>query len=357
MVDIQVSTKVFSLAAAGFLLAFASTPILTNFLYKNRLGKQIRAGGDTPVFTKLHASKAGTPTMGGILIWGSVLILAMFFWTLDRVLGVSEINIFNKTYPLFHGLNFLTRKETLLPLGALIGASLVGLLDDFLDARKRGFSGRGLRFRFKIFLYAFVAAVGAWWFYSKLAVDTINIPFYGDAVLGLWYIPFFIFVVVGTSFAVNQADGLDGLAGGTLFVAYLSMAFVSFMEGRINLTAMLGVVVGSLLAFLWFNVYPARFFMGDTGSMGLGVLLAIVAFLTDTVLLLPFFGFIFVGEALSYFLQLFWKKVFKRKLFIVSPIHHHLEAKGWPETKITMRFWIISWVMAIVGMLIYFVDK
>ena len=283
--------------------------------------------------------------MGGILIWGTLLVVMGFFWLFDRVLHIG----------IFSGLDFYSRKETLLPLGVLVGASAVGAIDDWLDVRQRGHKGRGLRFRFKIILYAIVAAIGAWWFYFKLGFNAIHIPFVGGVNLGLWFIPFFILVVISTSFAVNETDGLDGLAGGSLMIAFFSFGLIAFLQGKYELTSFIGVIGGSLLAFLWFNVHPARFFMGDTGSMGLGVLLAIVAFLTNSVLLLPLIGFVFVLEALSYLLQLFWKKVFKKKLFLSAPLHHHLEALGWPETKVTMRLWIISAVMGILGVIFYFI--
>lgn len=339
--------KIFSLTTIAFLFAIIVTPLLVKFLYAFNLGKQIRSDGTTPFHTELHAKKRGTPTMGGILVWGTALLLAAGFWFLDRALKIEQ----------FHILNFLTRKETLLPLGAMAGAALVGFLDDYLDIRGWGHMGRGLRFRIKVFLYLLVAAIGAWWFYVKLGYDFVHVPFFGDIFLGIWFIPFFLLVVIGTSFAVNETDGLDGLAGGTLSIAFFCFAIIAYMQGRENLASLLGIICGALLAFLWFNVHPARFFMGDTGSMGLGVLLAIVAFLTNSVLLLPIIGLIFVVEAASFFIQITWRKVFKRKFFLSAPIHHHFEALGWPESKVTMRFWILSVVAGIIGVIIYFLDK
>ncbi len=338
--------KIFSLSTIAFLFAIVVTPMLTDVLYRFKLGKNIRSDGSTPIYTQLHAKKQGTPTMGGVLIWGTAAILAAGFWFMDRLLNVEEFHIFN----------FLTRKETLLPLGAMVGAALVGFADDFLGIRGRGHKGQGLRFRFKVLLYALVASIGAWWFYIKLGFDSVHVPFLGDVFLGWWFVPFFLLVVVGTSFAVNQTDGLDGLAGGTLSIAFFCFAIIAYMQGRPNLATLLGVICGGLLAFLWFNVHPARFFMGDTGSMGLGVLLALVAFLTNSVLLLPIIGIIFVVEAGTLMLQYFWRHVFKKKLFLSSPIHHHFEALGWPESKITMRFWILSVVAGIIGVIIFFLD-
>lgn len=339
--------KVFILTSLGFALALLFTPLLTNFLYKNRLGKQIRNDGSTPLFSKMHEQKAGTPTMGGILIWGTLLVLILSFWFLDRVLKIDS----------FHSFNFLTRKETLLPLGAFLGASLVGLADDWLDVKKKGHNGRGLRFRYKIWLYVLVAIIGAWWFYFKLGFSSIFVPFLGNYDIGWLFILFFIFVVIGTSFSVNQTDGLDGLAGGILLMAFFGFGLIALSQGKENLTSFIGVICGGLLAFLWFNVHPARFFMGDTGSMGLGVLLAIVAFLTNSVLLLPIIGFVFLVEAFSTIGQLASKRFFGQKIFLSSPLHHHLQALGWPETKITMRFWIISAVTSIIGVIIYFLSR
>lgn len=337
--------KVFYLTSLAFILSLAATPLLTTFLYKHKLGKQIRADGTTPLFTKFHLAKAGTPTMGGILVWATTIALAVFFWFMDRAINLGFA----------HQYNFLTRKETLLPLGAFLGAALVGLLDDWLDIRKMGAQGKGLRFRVKIWLYAIVAAIGAWWFYFKLGFTQLHVPFLGTFDFGIWFIPFFLLVVIATSFAVNQTDGLDGLAGGSLMIAFFSYGLIAFIQGKENLAAFIGVIIGSLLSFLWFNVYPARFFMGDTGSMGLGVLLAIIAFLTNSVFLLPVIGFVFLIEAATTIIQIISKRVFKRKVFLSAPIHHHFQALGWPETKITMRFWIIAAITGIVGVIMYFV--
>jgi phospho-N-acetylmuramoyl-pentapeptide-transferase len=337
--------KVLILTAISFVFAFSITPWLENFLYAFKAGKNIRNDGTTPIFSKLHASKQGTPTMAGILVWATTAIMCSAFWILDRIFHLS----------FFHILNFLTRKETLLPLGAFVGASLIGLIDDFMDMRGLGYKGRGLRFRHKFFLYAFVALVGAYWFYFKLGFDFIQIPFYGNWHLGLWYIPFFALIVTGASFAVNQTDGLDGLAGGTLLMAFFSYGIISYLEGKYELAAFIGVITGGLLAFLWFNVFPAKFFMGDTGSMGMGTVLAIIAFLVGGISVLPVIGLVFVLEALSYFGQIFWRKVFKKKLFLSAPMHHHLEARGWPEAKVTFRLWIVSMVAGLLGVIIHFI--
>ena len=337
--------KLLVLTAISFVFALGLTPILTEFLLRFKAGKTVRDDGTTPIFSALHACKNGTPNMAGILIWFTTGLLIVLFWVLDRIFQIDS----------FHILNFLTRKETLLPFGAFLGASLVGLVDDILDSRHLGYHGHGMRMRYKIFLYMFIAAIGAYWFFYKLGFDFIHVPFYGDVHLGLLYIPVFIFVVIATSFSVNETDGLDGLAGGTLLIAFLAYGLIAYVDGRYELATFLGVVIGALLAFLWFNIHPAKFFMGDTGSMGLGTLLAVVAFYLNAVAVLAVIGGVFVVEALSYLVQIFYRKAFKKKFILSSPLHNHLQAIGWPESKVVMRMWIIAMVCAILGLVVYFV--
>jgi len=338
--------RIFILSAISFLLAMVSTPLLTHFLYKYRLGKGIRDEASAPIFAKMHQKKAGTPTMGGILIWGTTLFIIILFYLLGKFLP-----------DIFGRFNFLTRSETLLPLGALIASAVVGLFDDLMDVWRIGKNGGGLRMRHRFIVYGIIAAVGALWFYFKLDWSIIHVPFYGDFDLGWWYILFAIFVIIATAHSVNLTDGLDGLAGGTLLAAFASYGAIAFIQTRYDLATFCAVIVGSLLAFLWFNINPARFFMGDTGAMSLGVTLGIIAMLTHAVFLLPIIGLIFVIETFSVLIQMFYKKVLGRKLFISSPIHHHLEAIGWPEPKIVMRFWVIAGVTSVVGLIIFLADK
>jgi phospho-N-acetylmuramoyl-pentapeptide-transferase len=258
----------------------------------------------------------------------------------------------------FHSLNFLTRQQTLLPLGILFATALLGLADDYLNVKGMGGGkGGGFRMRHRFWLYALIAIVGAYWFYFKLQFDILHIPGLGNFTIGWWYIPLFIFVVIATSFSVNQTDGLDGLAGGVLAIAFLSFGLIAFLQGRFELAALSGVLGGSLLAFLWFNIYPARFFMGDTGSMSLGTVLAVIAFLTNSVFVLPIIGFVLVLESGSTILQYISRKLFKKKIFLSSPLHHHFEARGWPETKVTMRFWVISAVGALIGVAVNLIGR
>lgn len=340
--------RIFLFTAAAFGFTILWTPFFTHFLYKYKLGKKIRSSGETPIFTKMHAHKTGTPTMGGVLIWVTVLIFSLFFLYLSKLFPGG----------LFEDLNFLNRSQTFLPLGALVASALIGLFDDWLDVRGKGVrGGGGLGMGHRLLIYTFIAAIGAVWFYFKLGWDVFHIPFLGDFTLGWSYILIFILVIVATSFSVNETDGLDGLAGGVLLFSFASYAVISFSQGKYELATFCGVIVGALLAFLWFNVIPARFYMGDTGAMSLGVTLGIIAMLTNTALILPIIGFVLVLESVSVILQLTSKKLRNgKKIFLSAPIHHHFEAKGWAEPKIVFRFWIVSGIAAVVGLMIFLLD-
>ncbi len=335
--------RILILAFVAFVVAIALTPLLTHFLYTYRLAKQIRSSEETPIYARLHAKKQGTPTMGGILIWGTVLVVTLLTAFFSEIFSRND---------LINRANFLSRAETFLPLGALLVSALVGLVDDVFNTRRIGAAGGGLRVRHKLLLYLLVAGFGAYWFYAKLQWTTISVPFFGNFDIGIWYVPIFLFIVVATSFSVNEIDGLDGLAGGALLAAFGAYGAIAFAQGKYDLATFCAVIIGALFAFLWFNITPARFFMGDTGSMSLGVTLAIIAMLTNAALLLPIIGFVFLIETLSVIIQIISKKLFKRKVFLSAPLHHHLEARGWPEPKIVMRFWIIAAVTAVFGIIV-----
>lgn len=328
--------KVFSLASAASVLAIFWCPLLTHFLYKHKMWKtsarqKAISGEDAIVFNSLHKEKeVGTPRMGGLLIWITVVLV-----------------IFASTF--LGKFNFLSRGQTWLPLFTLVVASIAGLADDFLTVKGWGkYIGGGISFKKRFLLVVLIGLIGSIWFYQKLGWDVIYIPFIGDISIGLWYIPLFVLVTVAC-WSGGIIDGLDGLAGGTFASIFGAFAIISFSLGKIDLAAFCAVITGALFAFLWFNIPPARFYMGETGILGLTTVLAVVAFLTDSVYVLPIIAGLLVVEVLSVIIQLLSKKIRKKKVFLSTPIHHHFEAEGWPSYKVTMRAWIIGIVLAFVG--------
>jgi phospho-N-acetylmuramoyl-pentapeptide-transferase len=346
MPDLFPIIRILSITFICFVIGIAWAPALIRLLKKWKMGKTIRDASSAPIMSKLHAAKSGTPTMGGIVVWLTVLVVMLVL-----SLGCA---VQDKAWCSW---NFLSRGQTLLPLGALVAAAIVGLADDYLNIKKIGPQGGGFRMRHRLFSYALIAAGGAWWFFSKLEWDFLHIPFYGNFSLGWVYLLVFAFVIIATSFSVNETDGLDGLAGGPLMAAFAAYAVIAFAQGKTDLAVFCAAIVGSLMAFLWYNVPPARFFMGDTGAMSLGTALGVVAMLTNQPLLLPLIGLPFVIESLSVIVQIISKKVFKRKFFKSSPLHHHLEASGWTEPQIVFRTWVISLFSAGVGIILALIDR
>jgi len=338
--------RILGLSTVAFIAALFLTPTFIYLIQKYKLSKNLRSENSAPIFFSLHQKKIGMPTMGGAIIWVTTLGLALVFFIL-----ASFFDGF------WSYLNFVNRAETYLPIAAMALAAFLGLADDLMGVLKIGSNGGGLRVSQKVWLYLAVALLGAWWFYFKLDWDILYIPFWGNVQIGFWYVPLFVLVIFASAFSSNETDGLDGLAGGVLLFAFTSLTAVAFILGRFDLAAFGGVIIGALLAFLWHNIYPARFFMGDTGSMSLGITLGVIAMLTNTTLLLPFFAIILVVESASVIIQIFSKKFLKKKVFLSTPIHHHFEALGWPESQITMRFWIISAVFSAVGLVLFFLSK
>ena len=341
--------KIFGLGAASFVFAFLLTPFLTKFLYKYKLWrKTVRThsvdGKELTYFQKFHTEgETHVPRFGGLLIWIAPFFLAGALYLLAK----ADLGIW-----WFHKLNFLSRDQTWLPFFALITGALVGLVDDFLQVKGKGkYIAGGLSLKQRITLMGLIGAVGAWWFYSKLGWASLHVPGIGDFTIGIWYIPLFILVMMAT-YSGGVIDGLDGLSGGAFAAIFGAFAVISLFLGQVNLASFCAVILGALLAFLWFNIPPPRFYMSETGTMGLCASLTVIAFLTDSVLVLPIIGFLLVIESGSVILQLLSKKFRKKKLFLAAPIHHHFEAKGWPPHKVTMRFWIIGVLAAIIGITI-----
>jgi phospho-N-acetylmuramoyl-pentapeptide-transferase len=336
LVPIIPLSRIFTQAVLSFVIAMGLTPIYTSIAFRYKVWKKLRdtavTGEKAPVFHRLHSIKhqQNIPTMAGV-----VTILAITIVTA--------------------GLN-LSRSQTYLPLAALLGAGLVGFLDDWINLRGNGLGKAGLRSRIKFALISAVALIGGLYFYYKLDYATIHnaihVPALGNYPIGWLYIPLFILVVVSTANAVNITDGLDGLSGGLLATAFGAYTVIAYFQGNYGIAGFCAAIVGAVLAYTWFNIYPARFFMGDTGSFALGTALGVVAMLTNSVFVLPIIGAIFVLEAGSSLVQIFAKKVFGVKVFKSAPLHHHLEAAGWPETKVTMRLWVLGQVVGAIGLVL-----
>ncbi|MBI4132593.1 MAG: hypothetical protein HY473_00630 [Candidatus Sungbacteria bacterium] len=345
--------KVFGLSAVAFFFALVWTPLLTSLLYKYKLWrKTVRTaapdGTKTPIFASLHKEReTSTPRMGGLLIWLTTLVVIYAFWALAKFTAS----------PLFDKISFLSRNQTWLPLFTLVAASSLGLIDDLLQVfRKGSYIAGGLTFRVRLLVVILIAVVGAYWFYVRLGQDSLYIPGIGDVVIGLWFVPLFLVTMLAT-FSTSVIDGLDGLSAGVFAAIFAAYGGIAFFQGQIDLAAFSAVLLGSLLAFLWFNIPPARFYMGETGILGLTTTLTVIAFLTDSVIVLPIIAFVPAVAAASVIIQLLSKRWRGKKVFLVAPIHHHLEARGWPAYKVTMRFWVISVVFAIIGMVIALVGR
>lgn len=344
-IDLATAIRHFSLifgsAIASFLLAVLVAPAVKKALEYFKLKKTLREtaldGNQASIFRALHLKKEGTPTMGGILVWG-VAMLIILISPLFQLLGLTRFSLLN-------------RSETYLPLFTLFVTAILGAVDDFLNIKKIG-GGRGLTAKLKFFWLTLFGLLGGLWFYFKLNYNLIAIPGFGSIELGPWYILLFTFVIVATANAVNLTDGLDGLAGGLLVIAFTAFGIIAYLNGLLVLTAFCAVIIGATLAFVWFNIPPALFYMGDTGALALGATLGVIAMLTDSVVILPFIGFVFVVETLSVIAQLVSKKFFRRKILKIAPLHHHFEASGWPEGKVVMRFWIVGGFMAVLGVIL-----
>lgn len=333
-ISVETISRIFALGFFSFILSMLLTPIYTTLAFQYQWWKKARqstvTGEKATIFQQLHAEKhkRNIPTMAGIIFVSSAAVSTLLF-NLDR-------------------------SETWLPLAALVGAAGIGLLDDIINIRGTGKGVAGLPSRLKFLMMTAVAAIGGWFFYYKLEVNSVNVPFMGEIGVGWLIIPLFVLVVVATANAVNISDGLDGLAGGLASIAFAIYAVIAIFEQRYGVAGFCMAIVGALLSYTWFNVHPARFFMGDIGSFALGTALGVVAMLTDTLLLLPVIGAVFVAETGSVILQIASKKLRNgKKIFRIAPIHHHFEAIGWPEAKVTMRFWIVGQVSGVLGIILY----
>lgn len=344
--------KIFVPTTFAFFLGIILTPLATHFFYKYKMWKNHSRSEEGTVtdFAKIHNEKEElhTPRVGGIIVWVSVLLTTLIFFIFSILfpsIGTSKMN-------------FLSRNQTLIPFFTLLVGSLIGLWDDFNQIYGTWrLAHDDVAWRaWKAFLVAAISLLIGWWFYFKLGIDSVHIPFDGEMYIGIMIIPLFILVSLAT-FSGGVIDGLDGLSGGVLAAIFASYTAIAYAHNQIDIAAFSGVLSGATLAFLWFNIPPARFYMGETGIMGLTITLATLAFLTDSVLILPIVAMPLVITSLSVILQLGskWLRGGKR-LFRLAPLHHHFEALGWSSYRVTMRYWILSVVFAIIGIILAIVS-
>lgn len=345
--------KVFAPAVGAFIFGIILTPFLTDYLYsrqmwKKRGGKTALDGTEAKVFNELHKEKeVNTPRMGGVVIWLSSSVVIIGIWLISQFFP-NEITT---------KMDFLSRSQTWVPLATLILGALVGLVDDYLEIKgSREEKGKGgLSLKKRLLVVSAIAIMCGFWFYEKLDVVAIGLPFgWEEFYLG----PFFILLFLLTAmfiYAGGVIDGLDGLAGGVFATMFAAYGGIAFYQQQIDLAAFCAAICGSILAFLWFNIPPARFYMSETGTMGLTITLTVVAFMTDRLgegygfLVLPVIALPLVVTVFSNILQVISKKIRGKKLFLVAPLHHHFEAIGWPSYKVTMRYWVVSLICAILG--------
>ncbi|OHA46522.1 MAG: hypothetical protein A2541_00255 [Candidatus Taylorbacteria bacterium RIFOXYD2_FULL_36_9] len=340
--------KIFLPTTVAFIIGIAITPIISGFLYKHKMWKKKSVvvamdGGVATITQKLHNDEEKkTPRMGGIIIWVSALITIFLFY-LGSVIGG----------PVLDKLNFLSRNQTWLLVFTLIVGALVGLIDDYFSVTERyDQKAGGLSSKKRLLAVFIISLIGAWLFYSKLEMTEIIIPFVGIWDAGFLFILFFIIVTLGT-YSGGVIDGLDGLSGGVFSIIFSAYGLIATLQSQFDLSAFCFVLVGGLLAFLWFNIPPARFYMSETGTMSLTITLVVVAFLTKQVLILPIIAFPLVISSASSSIQLLSKKFRNgKKVFLVAPLHHHFQALGWPAYKVTMRYWVIGIICASIGIII-----
>jgi phospho-N-acetylmuramoyl-pentapeptide-transferase len=349
--------KVLLPAVISFIIGIIVAPMLGKFLISHRLWKKKNVaksidGKDAPITASLHNDeKAPVPRLGGVVVWFSVFTTALLLWGISKVYPT----------PFTEKLDFISRNQTWLPLTAMLVGALVGALDDLLVVEAFGkkfntYIGGGLSFPVRLASVASLGLFSGWWFYFKLGVDSVYVPFYGHYQLGgMLFILFFVVVTVAL-FSTGVIDGVDGLSGGVMTAVFTAYGMIAFAHGQVNIAALCFVIVGGIMAFLWFNIPPALFYLTETGMLALSLSLSVIAFLTDAVLYLPIIALPLVVTSASVVLQLTWKKVLKRKLFLVAPVHHHFQAIGWPSYKVTMRYWIVSYMCAILGVVIVLVS-
>lgn len=337
-------------AALAFVIGMTMTPLLTRYLYrykvwKKRAGKISLNGDDASEFNRLHGEEElKTPRMGGIVVWGSVAL---------TTLGIAFVaTLLPDT--VFSRFNFLSRSQTWIPLATLLVGAFIGFIDDLMVIRP---SGEGMRLRYRLLAVVLVALFVGWWFWAKLDVHTLNIPFSVPLEIGWLTVPLFVIISLAL-YASGVIDGIDGLSGGVFTSLFGSYAIIAFVQGEHDLAAFCAAIIGGLLAFLWFNIPPARFYMSDTGTFALTLVIGVIAFMTDSlgggygISVLPIIGALLFLTVLSDIAQITSKKLFGKKVLLIAPLHHHFEAIGWPGPKVVMRYWVLSIMFAFLGVIL-----
>lgn len=342
--------KILAPASFAFIIGILLTPLVTHFLYKYKVWK--KEGGKTSLhgavateFNRLkgeHETK--TPRMGGIVIWGSVLLTVFLIAIMRKLLPHS----------FFSQLDFFSRSQTWIPLATLAVGATLGFVNDFYDVTHRR---HGVRLRTRLAFIVVLATLVGSWFFLKLDVNSIGVPFDGKLFVGAAIVPIFVCLTLGI-YASGVIDGIDGLSGGVFSAVFLSYAGVAVVQHQYDIAALSATIAGGVLAFLWFNIPPARFWMTETGSMALTLTLAVIVFMTDSlgdghgIALFTIIGLPLIATVASNVLQVLYRKWTGKKLFRIAPLHHHFEAIGWPSYKVTMRYWIISIICAILGIVL-----
>ena len=340
--------KILTPAMAAFFIGVIITPLITHYLYKFKVWKKKTGNthglGDdkgTPIFNELHKEAEKKPRMGGLVVVSSVFLTILVFWLLSYLLTGGPSG----------KIDFLSRSQTWLPFAGFLFGTVVGFAEDLFQIKAGGKFAGGLPFKYRAIPVILFGLFAAWWFYSKLEISTVLIPFFGAFDLGIFFILFFLIVLLAV-LASGIIDGLDGLSGGVMSIIFGAYGVIALFQNQIDLSALSFVIAGALLAFLWFNIPPARFMLTEVGFIPLAVALTIIAFLTDQVAVLPIIAFIPFITLATTALQVASKKFRGKKIFLVAPIHHHFEAIGWPAHKVVMRYWVISAIFAIIGIII-----
>lgn len=349
-----ISHTIASLFASGIIavfLGFGIAPTFRRFMYRYKLWRKVDRNQNTTKseFHSIHTDEeTRIPRVGGALIVGITVLSILVLFCMARFTN----------FPAFEDLDFLSRSQTLLPLGAFVVAALVGFFDDAIQIWGKGRWAKD-PISLRVIKSVSIIVLGlllALWFYVKLGITQVHLPWYGEINLGLFFIPFFILVLYSV-FSGSVIDGIDGLAGGVMLSTLGAYAVITYFRNQYDLSALAVILLASVLVFLWYNIMPAQFYMGETGMLALTTVITIYAFFTDTVFLLPVLVFPLFITSVSVVIQMVSKKILKgRRVFRLAPLHHHFEVIGWSKPKIVMRFWLVGFITSLLGSVLVFIS-